>query len=106
MQGAALAFFAFIGFEDMANLSEEVKNPERNVPWAICLAIIITSAIYVSIALIAVSVLPWSALGKSDSPLLDVVSKASPAFPSGFTPSFPGLPFSTQPCSIASWRRD
>ncbi|MGI8905114.1 MAG: APC family permease [Candidatus Sumerlaeaceae bacterium] len=81
LQGAALAFFAFIGFEDMANLSEEVKNPERNVPWAICLAIVITSVIYVTIALIAVSVLPFSALGKTDSPLLDVVHTSRPGFP-------------------------
>lgn len=81
MQGAAIAFFAFVGFEDMANLSEEVKNPEKNVPWAICLAIVITSTIYCLIALIAVSVLPSNALGKSDSPLLDVVRTARPGFP-------------------------
>jgi amino acid transporter len=81
IQGAAIAFFAFVGFEDMANLSEEVKDPERNVPWAICLAILITSFVYGVIALVAVSVLPFSALAKSDSPLIDVVRKASPGFP-------------------------
>lgn len=81
IQGAAIAFFAFVGFEDMANLSEEVKNPERNVPWAICLAILITSIIYGLIALIAVSVLPFNSLAISDSPLIDVVRKASPRFP-------------------------
>ncbi|MCX7719498.1 MAG: APC family permease [Candidatus Sumerlaeaceae bacterium] len=81
VSGAAIAFFAFIGFEDMANLSEEVKNPERNVPLGICIAIAVTATIYMLIALISVSVLQPEALAATRSPLLDVVRSASPNFP-------------------------
>ncbi len=79
--GASLAFFAFVGFEDLVNLSEEVREPERTVPLAICLSIIISGVIYCTIAIIAVSVLSPAALGASTSPLLDVVRKAAPGFP-------------------------
>ena len=80
MQGAALAFFAFIGFEDMVNLSEEVKDPERNVPRAICWAIAITSIIYCLLVLVVICVLPPE-LRNSKTALVDVVRKAAPWFP-------------------------
>lgn len=79
--GASLAFFAFMGFEDLANLSEETHHPERTVPLAICLSVAITGVIYISIALVAVSVLPPHKLNATKSPLLDVVRAASPGFP-------------------------
>lgn len=79
--GASMAFFAFIGFEDLTNLSEEVRDPERNIPLAICLAILITTLIYCSIAVVCVSVLSPAALSASGSPLIDVVSRAAPGFP-------------------------
>jgi amino acid transporter len=79
--GASMAFYAFIGFEDLVNLSEEVRDPERTVPLAICLSIVITGVIYCVIAIISVSVLSPEALGASKSPLLDVVRTAAPGFP-------------------------
>ncbi len=81
LSGASLVFYAFIGFEDLANLSEEVRHPERNIPLAICFAITITTVIYCIIALVAVSVIPPRALAASSSPLLDVVRQAAPGFP-------------------------
>ncbi|MBD3881047.1 amino acid permease [Phormidium tenue FACHB-886] len=81
IQGAALAFYAFIGFEDIVNVAEEVKNPERNVPRAILLALGIAGAIYILIAWLATQVLSPSALADSNAPLLDVVRQAQPNFP-------------------------
>jgi amino acid transporter len=81
LTGASVAFFAFIGFEDMVNMAEETHDPERTVPLGICLAILITTIIYCAIALVSVSVLPPEALSGSRSPLLDVVRAASPRFP-------------------------
>lgn len=84
--GAVLTFYSFIGFEDIINVSEEVKNPERNVPWGILLAVGISSVIYVGISLVAVSVMPATELAKSSAPLVDVVGIAAPWFPRiGFT---------------------
>lgn len=68
-----LAFFAFIGFEDMVNVVEEVKKPKRTMPMAIFLTLGITTLLYLWIAIIAVSVVPPVELGKSPEPLSLVV---------------------------------
>ncbi|MBH8554924.1 amino acid permease [Nostocaceae cyanobacterium CENA357] len=81
VQGAALAFYAFIGFEDIVNVAEEVKNPERNVPKAILLALAIAGVIYILVSWLAISVLNPSELAASGAPLLDVVRRAQPNFP-------------------------
>jgi basic amino acid/polyamine antiporter, APA family len=81
LQGAALAFYSFIGFEDVVNVSEEVKNPERNVPRAILFALAIASAIYMLVAWLATNVLSPETLAASKAPLLDVVRRSQPQFP-------------------------
>jgi basic amino acid/polyamine antiporter, APA family len=80
MQGAVLTFYSFIGFEDILNVSEEVKNPRRNVPFGLVGAMIAATLIYVAVAITAVSVLGWEALSKSAHPLDDVAAKAAPWF--------------------------
>ncbi len=69
MLGAFLAFYAFIGFEDMVNVAEEVKDPERNLPRAILLALTLSTALYVLVALVAVLTLPPQQLAATDAPL-------------------------------------
>jgi len=81
MQGAALAFYAFIGFEDIVNVAEEVKNPERNVPKAILFALGIAGVVYVLVSWLATNVLSPAALAASSAPLLDVVRRSQPNFP-------------------------
>lgn len=67
--GAFLAFYAFIGFEDMVNVAEEVRDPRHVLPRAILLAIGVSTVLYFVIALVAVSSLPAAVLGASDAPL-------------------------------------
>lgn len=81
LQGAALAFYAFIGFEDIVNVAEEVKNPERNVPKAILIALSIAGVIYILVSWLATRVLTPAELSASGAPLLDVVRRAQPNFP-------------------------
>ncbi|MDQ3235068.1 MAG: APC family permease, partial [Pseudobdellovibrionaceae bacterium] len=81
LQGAALAFYAFIGFEDIVNVSEEVKDPERNVPRAILLALGIAGIVYIIVSWLAVRVVSPAELAASNAPLLDVVRRAQPNFP-------------------------
>jgi basic amino acid/polyamine antiporter, APA family len=81
LTGAVLTFYSFVGFEDILNVSEEVKNPERNLPIGLISAVAISSVIYVTISLVAVSVIPPMELAASKQPLVDVVGKAAPAFP-------------------------
>ena len=64
-----LAFFAFIGFEDLANVVEEVKVPHRDLPRAMVLTLIISTALYVSVAAIAISVVSPETLASSPAPL-------------------------------------
>ncbi|PZQ15910.1 MAG: amino acid transporter [Ancylobacter novellus] len=80
MQGAVLTFFSFIGFEDMLNVAEEVKNPKRNMPLAIIMAMVAATVIYMAVAITAVSVIPWNELPKALA-LVAVVEKAWPWFP-------------------------
>jgi APA family basic amino acid/polyamine antiporter len=54
MQGAALAFFAFTGFEAIVLASEEVENPRRNVPLALLISVGVTTILYV---LVGISIL-------------------------------------------------
>ncbi|NIO21929.1 MAG: amino acid permease [Candidatus Aenigmarchaeota archaeon] len=75
-QGAALIFFAYIGFEQITRLSEETKKPDINIPRSLLLAIAITTVLYILVALSAVSVLDWRSLGSSSAPLADVASQA------------------------------
>ena len=67
--GAFLAFFAFIGFEDMVNIAEEVRHPRYTLPLAILSALILATVLYLSIALVAVLSVPPQELARSDAPL-------------------------------------
>ena len=67
--GSFVAFYAFIGFEDMVNIVEEVKNPKRTMPLAIILAVVIATVLYFAVATAALRVLPASELSVSDAPL-------------------------------------
>ena len=67
--GAFLAFYAFIGFEDMVHVAEEVIEPKKNMPKAILLTLIISTLIYILVALVAVSSLPIYDLANSTAPL-------------------------------------
>lgn len=82
LSGAVLTFYSFVGFEDMISVAEEVKEPEKNLPRAILIAISVSSAVYVIISMIAVSVMPSTELAVSTAPLVDVASKTAPWFPS------------------------
>ncbi len=76
LSAAALIFFAYIGFEEIVQLSEETHDATKTIPQAIVLSIIITTLLYVVVALCAISVLGWQALGESSSPLADVAASA------------------------------
>lgn len=64
-----LAFFAFIGFEDLANVVEEAKFPHRDIPLAMVLTLVISTILYVAIAAVAVTAVPVADLAASRAPL-------------------------------------
>jgi APA family basic amino acid/polyamine antiporter len=69
-------FFIYIGFEDIANLTEEAYNPTKNIPRALVLSVIITSVIYILVAISVIALLPPDELAKSSSPLVSVADAA------------------------------
>jgi APA family basic amino acid/polyamine antiporter len=77
MLGGFLAFFAFIGFEDMVNIAEEVKDPKHTLPTGILLALLIATVMYALVTLIAVLALDQHTLSESKAPLTDVLSATS-----------------------------
>lgn len=72
-----LAFFAFIGFQNMVNMAEETRRPERTVPRAILAALALTTVLYVLVAWAASRAVPAEALGASERPLALVYETAT-----------------------------
>jgi len=64
-----LAFFAFIGFEDLVNIAEEVKEPLKVLPWAIFLTLVLSTLIYICVVAVAVLSVPLEGLAASKAPL-------------------------------------
>jgi amino acid transporter len=81
LSGAALAFYAFIGFEDICNVAEEVRAPQRTIPKAIGLAVAIVSVIYVAVGLTVVAAVPPAQLAASRTPLVLVAQRLLPGWP-------------------------
>lgn len=68
--GALLAFYAFIGFEDMVVVAEEVKDVKTTLPAAILLSLGITTVLYMAIMIVAVLGLPLDKLSQSQAPMV------------------------------------
>ncbi len=83
--GAFLAFYAFIGFEDMVNVAEEVKEPTRILPLAILLAIGISTTLYLLVALVAVLALPPAELSQSRAPLALIWERTTGSSPAAIS---------------------
>ncbi|MEM3655478.1 MAG: amino acid permease [Thermoprotei archaeon] len=72
---AELVFFAYIGFDNMSNIAEDTKNPERNIPRGLLIAVLVTTLLYVLVGVSATSLTSTSELASSDAPLALAVSK-------------------------------
>ena len=72
VQGVVLTFYSFLGFEDSINIAEELKNPRRDLPFGLVMALVLTVIIYMSVAITAVSVVPWQELAEANAPLAEV----------------------------------
>lgn len=73
LSGAAIIFFAYIGFDEVITLAEETHDPTHTVPRALFLALGISTLIYVLVAVVAVSVLGADGLAGSEQPLTAVM---------------------------------
>ncbi len=86
MAGAFVAFYAYIGFEDIVNVAEEVQQPSRNLPLAVLICLGVATFLYIAIAVVSVLQVPVAELAASGAPLALVYERAT-----GEHPVFIGL---------------
>ena len=65
-QGAAIVFFAYIGFDAVSTAAEETKNPQRNLPVGILAGLSVCTLIYVIVGAVATGLVPYEQLRASD----------------------------------------
>jgi amino acid transporter len=81
LAGAALAFYALVGFEDSVNVAEEAKDPVRSYPKALFIGLAIAGALYLLVTVGASAVVPTGDLSASSGPLLEVVQQGPLGIP-------------------------
>ena len=81
MLGAFLAFFTFIGFQDMVNVAEEAKNPKKDMPKAIVISLLILTILYLLVSIVAGLGLTPEQLNKSEAPLADILAQEGKGYP-------------------------
>jgi len=87
VSGAALAFFAFVGFEDLVNLAGEAKDPRRDLPRAILVAVGVSSVLYLLVVLAVLCSQTPEAAAASPTALIEVLRAAGFPLPDwGFAP--------------------
>ncbi|GGE53045.1 amino acid transporter [Pullulanibacillus camelliae] len=66
VNGAALVFFAYLGFDAVSSAAEEVKNPQRNMPIGIIGSLLICTLLYVAVSLVLTGITPYAHLNVND----------------------------------------
>ncbi len=66
MTGAALVFFAYIGFDAITTAAEETKNPKRDLPIGIIGSLVITTLLYIAVTLVLTGIVPFSMLATAE----------------------------------------
>ncbi len=77
LAGSVIAFFAFVGFENIANLAEETVNPKRTAPIAIVTVLIVSVVIYLLLSLVAVAAPDRAAITESSAPMATLYEQVS-----------------------------
>ncbi len=75
---AAVLFFVYLGFEEIANLAEEVRNPGRDIPRAIFFSLAMTTLLYVLVAVAVAALVSSKELAGSEAPLALAIGKVWP----------------------------
>lgn len=84
LSASFLAFYAFIGFEDLVHMSEEAKQPTRDLPRAIVIALVVSGILYVLTASAALLLLEPDGFTDAAAPLVEAIGAAGwPQWPLG-----------------------
>jgi APA family basic amino acid/polyamine antiporter len=66
LSGAAIIFFAYIGFDAISTTAEEAKNPQRDLPRGMMATLAICTVLYIGVTLVLTGMVPWQQLGVGD----------------------------------------
>jgi len=69
LTGAAIVFFAYIGFDAVTTAAEETANPQRNIPLGIIGSAVIVMVLYIAVAGVLTGVVPFTSLINNDAPI-------------------------------------
>ncbi|HUQ54722.1 amino acid permease [Lentzea sp.] len=72
--GAATLFFSYIGFDAASTAGEEARNPQRDLPRAIIISLVVITALYCAVALAAVGAMPWQEFEGTEAALSRVLT--------------------------------
>jgi amino acid transporter len=78
LAGAALLFFVYLGFEEVANLAGEARDTARDLPRAIFISLVVTTVLYLLVSLSAVALVPVAELAGSESAMSTIARSISP----------------------------
>jgi APA family basic amino acid/polyamine antiporter len=79
LRGSGIVFFAFLGFDAVATLAQEAKNPQRDMPVGMIGSLIICTIVYIAFAFVMTGVTPFSTLGVPD-PVGVAINAFGPSF--------------------------
>jgi APA family basic amino acid/polyamine antiporter len=65
-QGAAIVFFAYIGFDAISTAAEETRDPQRNMPIGILGGLAVCTLIYIVVGIVATGIVPYTQLRAAD----------------------------------------
>src|SRR6185369_6232593 len=88
LTGAAVIFFAYIGFDAVSTASQEAKNPQRDMPRAIIGALAICTVLYILVSAIMVGLVPYIQLKEEAAPIAVAITAASQLAPEGSATSY------------------
>src|SRR5262249_41997458 len=74
LAGAALAFFAYIGFDSVSTHAEEARRPNRDVPIGIMASLVICTALYIAVVAVLTGMVPYDQLNVGD-PVADAFGR-------------------------------
>jgi APA family basic amino acid/polyamine antiporter len=65
-RGSAIVFLAYVGFDALANVTQEAHQPQRNIPLAILIALLIATVLYITVSLVMLGIVPYQQLNVPD----------------------------------------
>ena len=75
LTGGSIIFFTYIGFDSVSTAAEECKNPQRDLPIGIIATLIVSSLLYIAVAVVLTGLVPWQTLLDDAAPVVNTLKK-------------------------------